>query len=337
MMILFRVDAGSKTGLGHYYRSVFLACHLKMAGHQITFSFLDSEFWQRERTAGFAFEVLPLTGDDAESKTFEYVVAHGVAVYYVDAIMDYTDGFIDAIRPFCKIFFYQNIGPSSGLADVFIYPSPYPDPRLVLSFKDETLFYAGFEYLVFNASVYGLPKKGNLKKKVKKIAIAAGGSDPENTLQRILACISFKCLMEYDITFFFGRDYRFYNELPRTVPDNIVFSKFDHGEILSNDLLVTAFGVSAYEFLALGMPVISYGHNSSNADALRRLAVNTGILIDLGYIDTVNDSSLNNALVSLAEYSKRSEMVRKAQSMIDMDGVVRVRDLIIDFKECVSK
>lgn len=50
---LFRVDAGGKVGLGHFYRSWHLARELKKRGHTVEFIHRASHFWKN--LVGFDF------------------------------------------------------------------------------------------------------------------------------------------------------------------------------------------------------------------------------------------------------------------------------------------
>ena len=45
MNFLFRVDAGGKVGLGHFYRSVTLAHEITKRGHNVIFQHEKSIFW----------------------------------------------------------------------------------------------------------------------------------------------------------------------------------------------------------------------------------------------------------------------------------------------------
>ncbi|MDD3352761.1 hypothetical protein [Zoogloea sp.] len=324
MKILFRVDAGGKVGLGHFYRSVTLARKLREDGHEVIFSFLESPFWSARLEAGFDFLVKPLHEAEAEEATCSYIASHDVDIYYVDAILDFSYGFIERLREISKVVFYQNMSASGPRADVFIYPSSRVNQDFFGQFDSRPMVFRGLEYVVFHPDISLLPMKGRFAGGVHNVAVSAGGTDPLDTLRRIYGVVRNDIFKAYRFVFFYGSDYAFKNAIPRDLPSNVEFREFDHGEILRADVLLTAFGVSTYEFLSLGMPVIAYGHQASNAIASDELAQSTGALISLGEIGAVNQDGIADALLQLSRPEFRAEMLQRASRAIDMDGVRRV-------------
>lgn len=328
MKILFRVDAGGKVGLGHFYRSVTLARKLRDDGHELVFSFVDSPFWRERISAGFEFPVKPLQAFQAEEDTRNFIESNGIDLYYVDAILDFSSGFIEALREMCKVVFYQNMSPAGPHADVFIYPSVRVNPDFFLQFGDRVVVHRGLEYVFFHPDIALIPRKVMLADEVRTVAVSAGGSDPLDTLRRIYGVIKDGGFESYRFSFFYGRDYAYLNDIPQDCLGNVEFRAFDHREILQADVLLTAFGVSTYEFLCLGMPVIAYGHQDSNAVAADELADRTGAVISLGEIGAVDRSSIKTALARISRPEVRDEMLRRAMSSIDMNGVARVAAIL---------
>lgn len=328
MKILFRVDAGGKVGLGHFYRSVSLARRLRDDGHEVVFSFVESIFWSDRLREGFDFVVEPLRQADSEEQTRLYIESRGIDVYYVDAVLDFSAGFVESLRRICRVVFYQNMSLAAPRADVFIYPSSRINPEFFARFDSRPLVYRGLEYVFFHPDIARIPRKVDLPDEVRTVAVSAGGSDPLDTLRHIYSIVRACGFEGLKFVFFYGSDYAFKTEIPRDCPSNIQFQEFDHREILKADVLITAFGVSTYEFLCLGMPVIAYGHQASNAVASDELARATGALISLGEIGTINQGCLADALARLSRPAVRTEMVRLATNAIDMNGVGRVAAIL---------
>lgn len=328
MKILFRVDAGSRVGFGHFYRSISLARRLRKNGHEVVFSFLESSFWSERIREGFDFAVVPLDQADSEEKTRLYIDSHYIDVYYVDAILNFSDGYVESLRRICKVVFYQNMSLAAPRADVFIYPSVMVNPGFFARFGPGVAIYRGLEYVFFHPDITQIPRKVDLPAKVRTVAVAAGGSDPLDTLRRIYTIIKSGGFEGLKFFFFYGSDYTLKKEIPRDCPVNVEFHMFNHRAILKADVLITAFGVSTYEFLYLRIPVIAYGHQSSNAIASDELAQASGALISLGEIQGVNHSSLGAALARVSRPEVRTEMIRLATSAIDINGVSRVAAII---------
>lgn len=336
MKILFRVDAGRKVGLGHIYRSITLARTLKLSGHDVIFSFAESGFWRQMIRKGFEFTVKPLREIDSEKITREYIKTENVDVYYVDAILDFSPGFIEHIRHHCRVVFYQNMSAAAPRADVFICPSICSDLSFFTHFGPSSLVYRGLEYIILNPDVAAIPKKQVFSDLIKTVAVSAGGSDPADTLRRIYSLVKTDSFKEFNFYFFYGVDYAFASGIPRRLPKNIVFKKFNHEAILKADILISAFGVSTYEFLWLNMPILTFGHQPNNAKAASALANATGALVDLGGIDTLNRRDLQKRLLNLVSRESRIEMTCRAANLIDLDGPQRVAS-IIDSIQCSRK
>lgn len=328
MKILFRVDAGGNVGLGHFCRSISLAKRLREKGYVVVFSFVESVFWSDRMREGFDFAVEPLNQVDSEEKTRRFIELHGIDVYYVDAILEFSDGFVESLRQICRVVFYQNMSRSAPLADVFIYPSLRVNPDFFAQFDIRSVIYRGLEFVLLHPDIAKIPRKVNLHKKVSTVAVAAGGTDPLDTLRRIYSIVKAGGFNEFRFVFFYGSDYAFKTEIPRDCPLNIEFQEFDHRSILKADVLLTAFGVSTYEFLCLGMPVIAYGHQASNAVASDEFAQNTGALVSLGEIKFVNQGILRDALSRLAQHEVREVMMKAASTAIDTNGVDRVAAIL---------
>lgn len=132
---------------------------------------------------------------------------------------------------------------------------------------------------------------------------------------------------DISFTFFYGNDYKYLTELKKfeTKYTNYSYLEFHHKNILENDLLISAFGVSTYEFMALGMPILSYGHQEANAEASQYLAKKTNALINLGLIDDLTKIRLNSKLNELINNKyKIKNLSRSAKSTLDFKGIDRI-------------
>ncbi|HET8858755.1 hypothetical protein [Marivirga sp.] len=325
MNILFRVDAGGEVGLGHYYRSVALANKLSEKGHKILFAHNPSDFWDLEKSKGFTFQTFELNSLKQINELL-IIKQYLIDLFYVDGIIEFDKEFISQIKKYAKIAFYQNISNSKYLADLFILPSINQKKPFFSDFKPSTRVYQGLEYFTFHNKVTSLKKKESINE-VKNIGIIAGGTDPKNTLKIIQGMLDKKDYKNISFNFFYGNDYKYLIDLKKynTKYTNFLYNEFNHQDILKNDLLISAFGVSTYEFMALGMPILSYGHQKANAEAVQYLAKNTDALISLGLIDDLTETKLNSELNELINNpNKRKKLSKLAKSTLDFKGVDRI-------------
>jgi spore coat polysaccharide biosynthesis predicted glycosyltransferase SpsG len=334
MKILFRVDAGGELGLGHYYRSFALAKSLVKNGHEIIFIHLQSDFWESEKIKGFPFQNFEINPSDQLNELL-IIKDCLIDLFYVDGVIEFDSSYIAQIKKYVKIVFYQNISDSRQLSDIFILPSIHQQNKFFDKFHPSTKIYQGLKYFTFHNKVISLKKKGYIDY-VKNIGIIAGGSDPKNTMkiiQGMLDCIEYKDL---NFTFYYGSDYKYLTLLKKYKAKHLKFkyNQFEHQDILKNDLLISAFGVSTYEFMALGMPILSYGHQKANAQALDYLAKHTQALISIGHIDELNNSKLRKELTDLINnQSKRNNLANLAKMTVDFEGINRIMKIIENEKQ----
>lgn len=327
--ILFRVDAGNQVGLGHFYRSLNLALTLKERGHDVMFVHLPSDFWNNVK--GFPFKHHELSQVSAEHEMVKILQLGRIDIFYVDGIIPFTLQFINEVKRTSKVVFYQNLSESKHLADVFILPSIHQDNDFFLPFDDSrTKIYKGLQYFTFNNEIEKYtPKILTLKSSFKTVAVVSGGSDPKNVLFTLYNMLDEELLLNVSFTFFYGNDYLFKNEIPTKLKTNTSFQQYDIGLILSHNVLIAAFGVSAYEFMCLGMPVIGVGHQKSNADALKILSQKTDAIYDMGQIDFIQKETFNNTIsLLLQNKSDLKRICQKAKRILDFKGIYRVAEII---------
>jgi len=325
MNFLFRVDAGGEVGLGHYYRSLSLAKKLSEKGHNIIFIHRASDFWEMEKSRGFPFQTFELNADNPLIE-LEIIKECSIDVLYVDGIIEFNDDFIKRIKHHAKVVFYQNNSKARHLANIFILPSVHQKQDFFKVFTSDTKIFQGLEYFIFHESIQFFDEKEDLGKG-ENIGIIAGGSDPRNTLKILQPLLDVKQNKDIDFTFFYGTDYKRLFELKKYSTKFVKYSykEFNHQDILNKDLLISAFGVSTYEFMALGLPILSYGHQETNAEAADYLADKTNALVSLGLIDNLSQEKLNAELIILiTNKQKRERLSNLAKSTLDFKGIDRI-------------
>lgn len=333
MKILLRVDAGGKTGLGHFYRSVSLAQELESRGHTVIFSHLKSDFWNAEINNSFPFQHIELDSYNSENETSELIIKKDIDVFYVDGIINYNKDFIDKVKLNSIVVFYQNLSPSRVYADIFITPSIHQEDSFYRSFTDKTRIYKGLKFFTFHPFILKLKPKVNINPTLSSIAVSAGGSDPNNTLLAIYNLVAKEIYKNIKFVFYYGKNFLHKESIPSKPPTNIQFLLFNHVDILKHDILITSFGVSTYEFLYLGMPIMSYGHQISNASASDFLENQTNSLISLGEINKITEEKFKRAITEIKKQTVRKTLTFKASSMLDLKGAKRIVEIIENYEQ----
>ncbi|WPP53313.1 hypothetical protein [Catalinimonas niigatensis] len=331
MNILFRVDAGGKVGLGHYYRSITLAKRLKSKGCSLTILHRPSLFWSK---ISLPFPSIVLEEEENEH-VLRLIKENEYSVFYVDGILDFEESLMNEIgKRKTSVVFYQNLSSTKHLCDVFILPSLNYDERFFDSFSIHTRIFKGLDYVIFNEMVYNLPKLGKIREKVKSIGLISGGSDPKNVLLHLYSLINHQAFEDVQFTYFYGEDFMHIDKVPASPEMNASFVSYDLEQICKMDVVIGTFGVSTYELMYLGMPIISVGHQTSNAEASYRTAKHTKAVIDLGLVDALSSVELNKAIQELiSNFQKRESLKQNSTRAIDALGVERVADIIISLNE----
>jgi spore coat polysaccharide biosynthesis predicted glycosyltransferase SpsG len=216
---------------------------------------------------------------------------------------------------------------SFRLADIHICPTP--DAR---SAPSAVKIFNGLKYLIIQPSIEKVQAK-EIKPGFNSIAVSAGGSDPSNTLLRLYEIFKDPIFSSFRITFYLGIDFLHKDKIPTHYAKNIFFQPFNHNEIIEQDVLVSAFGVSIYEFLYLGMPIISFGHKPRNAYVSDSLANDTAAILSLGESCTITLERLYSAVQLLSDYSTRKHFNSKGRNLLDLKGASRVVEIV---ENCLS-
>ena len=330
--ILFRVDAGEKVGLGHFFRSYNLAQALAENAYSVTFVHAKSTFWNS--IENFQFPHIELNGHNINNETINICLDRQYDLLYVDSILDFEAKSFNKLKNSTKVIFYQNLSESRHLADVYILPSIHQQESYFLKFdKLKTQIYQGLEYFTFNAKLDKLvPKQINLNTDISEIGIICGGSDPRNVTGKLYDLIDFLKWKNIVFNFYLGENYMHINSIPQTHYKNVNFLPYDMSLIHNNDLLIAAFGVSTYEFMALGMPIISIGHQESNTNASKVLKEKTDAIYHLGLIDLLESDILNRTIDKfVGDRTIRKLLSEKSKAILDLKGIERIVKII----ECI--
>ncbi len=324
MKILFRVDAGEGIGLGHFARSVSLANELKHRGHLIDFVCKESNFWKEKIDSGFPYPVSVLHKGNNE---INFLKDKGYDLLYVDGNINYSLEESEGIKKYVPICMYQNLSDAKVFADVYILPSIHQNSNFFQDFENSTKVFQGLSYFTFNESLYSL-KSIEVCSEITKIGVVTGGSDPRNILSGVYKLVeNLESLDGIKFDFFLGESYLHKGSMPKSSVYRR-FIPFDYRTITTCDLVICAFGVSTYEMMALGIPIISVGHQQSTSEAAQYLADQTESILHLGLYDQLSKASLQSAIDKMRKEQVRKFYSKKARGVVDLKGVSRVADII---------
>lgn len=339
MRVLIRLDADPKTGMGHLTRSLSIANQIRsISTGKIEILFLTGrDGFTLKTLASHNFNYfLKKETESEESFLFRAVKEVEAQVLFIDKIFPYPGKLIKKIKGILTVVMFHNICEGSYFSDLFILPTLHsPDDLLTDQrwAKNGVQFYHGNKYIVLNEQILTLDKKAGTKPEVARIVISTGGSDPKGILIKLLNWLCGEDNMGIEITALTGQLFIHQKELDALksdLPEYIRLKNYSSGLLQGNDLAICTFGLTTYELMYLGVPVLSIGHQLSNALGSRILEDRHKAVIDLGCIDDLSKEKLLFTLHDLLNDKKRlAELSQTGMHLLDGKGACRVAGLIL--------
>lgn len=271
MKILIYANGGEKIGLGHIMRCLRLAFYLK--GCDISFASDDKKWLSHGheliKNAGFKLYKIPnhqaLASLDAQILLID---SYDVRADFFTYIKNFFYKVV-CIDDECELKFYD--------VDLIINPNPYASTLpYKLSPRTKTLF-----GLLFLRTEFIKAKKITINKNIKNIFLTLGGSDDKNLSYFIAKSIQNYLLSRNVILHIaIAKAFKYKKELLGLESSFIkCYENAPMAELmLGCDVGICACGQTVYEFLSLGVPIISFVL-ASNQKNLALFGVHQGYLV----------------------------------------------------------
>ena len=282
MKIAFVADGGLDLGMGHIYRTLSLAEELPGDSDKIFLTKSEEHVVKKIEANGF--ETLRC-GNDFE--ILANLSAIDPEVVVVDRL-DIKEEFAHDIKigTNTRLVAFENLVPeSSKYCDVVVnavlgnrFGSEVKNKRF-FDFKTNTLYFYGVKYLLLKDAFYkcGVKSKPSGVRSIDSIVLIFGGSDPSNLTGAVL-CELLKMKWETKIDIILG--YHFvYSDCVDEIMSKFVYSKnnvilhHDANNVAElmheTDLVISAPGISVFEALYVGTPVIVIHQNKWQKDGFR--------------------------------------------------------------------
>jgi spore coat polysaccharide biosynthesis predicted glycosyltransferase SpsG len=331
--ILIRLDAGGAVGMGHARRSLALARELQRRGHVVVVcgnrTPLFDEFLA-EIDVGVFFNEAGL----AEEEFLESLVAvHPGAVLFIDHLQPYRREFIEKIKSTNPVVLFHNDSEGAKAADAVIFPIAHLDPVSEAAFRNVPGLnvFSGFEYVSINEDAR--QARVDSSPRTPYLALTTGGSDPRGMMLEMIDWIV-EGRWPHPVMALYGRDFIKAEKLEKrrmTLPTTVDLKLFNYPDLLGAHLVVSAFGVTPYELIFHGRPVVTVGHNPKAAKGSDRLAEATGSTVSLGLIDDLDSATFLGALDRCWSQDVIDALSDRQKGQMDGRGVERVAGLIEQF------
>ncbi len=333
---LFRVDASEEIGMGHLIRSLSLASEIKKHQHEIKIIFLTSEPYALRIIQDEGYDVIFNKKGLVEELFLKQNICKG-CLLFIDKLYNYTSAFINEIKEKVCVVIFHNLCEGTCYSDVFILPSAH-SPDTVINDKcweqNKVAFYHGFDYVILNENIRAARHLIRPNPKKVKIVITTGGSDPRGVFFILFDWLTRIETHNVEFSFLIGSAFKHKQKLEEyllKLPAHFKVVPYNVEEFLNASIAISTFGVTSYEMLYLGIPLISVAHAKSNARAACLLHKRTNAFIDQGLIDTADENSFKQNLLELiASEEKRNNLSAKSHNLLDGNGIYRVAQILMD-------
>jgi UDP-2,4-diacetamido-2,4,6-trideoxy-beta-L-altropyranose hydrolase len=358
MKIVFRTDASSQIGTGHFMRCLTLADQLKKKGAHIHFICRDLPAHLSEILKSRDMEYIPLSTDvimdpidelahsswlgtsqtqDAQatvkalaSQSWDWII---VDHYALDERWERT------VRANCKkLMVIDDLADRQHVCDVLLDQNFYADMQIRYSGKvpEQCQLLIGPRYALLREEFRALrkyikPRSGE----VKKILIFFGGVDADNyTSLAIKVLAELECKQQVDVVI--GAQH------PNREQIKQACAKYGYAchvqttrmaELMAKaDLAIGAGGSATWERCCLGLPSLLVAFAENQINITKNLDLIGACIYTRKLKSTIIKITSTSLDVNLKNQHQLMAISRKAYSLVDGLGAVRVMDQIIDSK-----
>jgi len=334
MNLLFRADASIAIGTGHVMRCLALAQAWQDTGGRAIFAMSDTTPAIAERLRAEACEVVPVAAPIGSQKDFERVAAlareHAADWVVVDGYGFGTDYQRALKSADLEILFVDDSGSASPYAaDLVLNQNAYANEALYGGRESYTRLLLGPSYAMLRREFNSWREwKRELAPVGRKVLVTMGGSDPENFTAVVVEAL--RLLPNLEARVVVGGSNPHFESLQRAASQDSGWlqlrrSEPNMAELMAwADVAISAAGSTCWEMCMLGLPAILVDLADNQTPIARELAIRE-VAIHLGGHKNVSVKDIARATNTLlTSRVGRATMSRRAQEMVDGEGVTRV-------------
>jgi spore coat polysaccharide biosynthesis protein SpsF len=332
--VLIRCDGGAEIGLGHVKRCLAIAENLRRA-HSLDILFAG-RFDDGAEAVLTAQGFRAVTREEDEASWLAALAARsGARAALFDIRTDLDASALEALRPQMALVTLDDSSPRRLVADLAILPPTSSVEVLEWSgFRGEALI--GWAWQVLAAAPAKRPAASD-KTGALTLLVTMGGADPLGLTARAAKLLMplADCLQPiFVIGPAFAQPVALRTELRLLWPKaEIALRPETLAPLMARaDLALVAYGVTAQELAASGVPALYLGLTADHVHSAETLAA-TGAGLCLGLAGALSDAALREAVAALiGDAGRRKAMAAAGPKAIDGRGAerlaVRIADLI---------
>lgn len=333
--LFIRADADSKIGFGHLMRCLALAqCWKKQQGNVTFITKCDNEaLLDRIKSEGFHIVNIERSFPDPSDWVItEKVLAESYGSWLVCDGYQFDSSFHRNVKKSGSrlLVIDDTVRLKHYYADILLNQNGHAK-NLNYSCERHTSLLLGHEYVMLRDEYR---KKNNsrcsAKKKVRKILVTMGGSDPRNQTLKFLKLINEIKPKDIEVVIVTGVSNPNISSLQLAVCRAEVSFQLSHAsddmaDIMSEtDIAISAGGSTCWELAFMGIPMLVV-IAAVNQQGIAAFLAEKGISVNLGWSDSLVSENFIFAFEKLvSDYKVRERMSISGRQLIDGKGTVRI-------------
>ena len=319
---LVRVDGSKDVGLGHVYNMLtflnYLECEKIVIVMNKKRNLGDTKFKK------YGYDVKYFS----KRKELANIIENFQPDIICNDILNSTISYMKFLKQFdCLVVNFEDLGDGRKIADLVFNPIYYAKKYSKNEFYGEKYACVREEFRV--------KKRKTIRKKVKKIVITFGGTDPTNKTQKILEILKSSDQKNVELIVILGLGYSRRNKI-KNLSKKMNNSGFnvkiiERSDNLSQyfkdcDFAITSNGRTVFEIAAMKIPMIAIAVNKRERLHSFVRYSKSGFHVD---IRSKNDYlQIFKKINEMMNYQTRNKFVKNMYNVDLLNGIERVKDLI---------
>lgn len=334
-VVLFRCDGSHRLGLGHISRCLTLARVLK-AEFECETVFAVREGQEAHKMLGEAGIVV----EQAPDKHFDYfnwlqglIAKYEARTLVIDVRDDLTAETLVKLRKSgCSIALIDDGSVRGEAADASFIPLPVNTAEIGVS--TGARIFSGWEWAIVRREFCRCESNNLPSDRPRKLFISMGGSDPHGLVFPVLNALEQICEV-FEITLVTGAGFRDHAKLQCRIADTK--HRYSHLHNVKNmaeamvgaSIALIAFGVTAYEVAAMGIPALYFSPTPDHAKSAAYFQ-NANMGVSFGYFAKISETRVAEILsLQIADGVALKNMGETARRLIDGRGATRIAEILV--------